>query len=118
MKKIIVLLLLSVSLTISSNEASLQFYGIKPSKLKSMGCPCTRQAEIDDFVSNYYRQVARTFKDKYGYPVGVIQSGARSASGFSGSFSEDLTNWIPSSDVVNYERPVILVGWPEHGANN
>lgn len=96
-------------------DASLNYYGTDAAKVKAMGCGCDSQVEVDAFLSEYYKRVAREVqKRNNSIPAGVINAGTTNVQGFFGSFTENISTWLQAGDIKQYDRVIIFVNWPEY----
>ena len=114
MKKFVFLTLTGLSVTAYSFDYDLNYYGVNANKLKAMGCQCDSQNEVNAFISEFYSRVARELqKRNNNLPTGIIQAGTTNSSGFLGAFSESVSDWMLPGDIMNFDRVIVFVNWPE-----
>lgn len=116
MKIIIMISILIFSGNVYSFDFSLDYHGADVSKIKKMGCNCDTQTQVDSFISEYYKRLARELQRRgNSMPVGKIDRNSTISRGFFGAFTYDLASWLVPGDTKEYDRVIIYINWPEFG---
>lgn len=113
------ILMITVPLTALSFDYDLDFFGIEPPNLKTMGCKCETQEQFQQFYGEYSRDIARFSHYKLGLETGILRSGTANwlAKGFLSTYTAlNLNDYLDTmGEPRDWEGFVVFVGWPEFG---